>query len=581
MLPPVTVGGLNLKLGGGFSEEGPWSSSGRGGEARLGLDQFRNDHVQKVELQAPLLLYGSGKRGCDRDVNRSQLLLVKAVLGLERVRSEVNISALPRPLLFNRGVYVIGGGVEDERDGSSGGGGGGKGGDGFHVCHPLPDAWLEIGRRDSFAPASGARNRAGSWERHLETMVVVAIATATATAGSGIGPRVDLRLPPAVTSRQVREGQQQRQLQRQQQQLNEDQRLQQQQGEQQPRPQRQVAARSPRHRRSTTVTDNDNDNGVISRPTWLQAPPLKTAAQTSARISAPTPTDRRGWQVQCSVFGHQFRADRPMGAPVPKPIVPKAENAAEDGLPLGGVEAHAYLQCGVERLRGLFGGDGDGGGGVLTVELLHRGETGDDDVVCESGDDRDLVRCYCEVPLETLVDSRIVEGTFPLLDRRITVPAGDRDGKNSEGGGDDVCGSREHLQRRDEKRTMRRRMSSYLGGLFDPSLELAVHLYRMGPLNSYNSSPGGNKSSLLAGGNNAAVAGESTTTYGVREEGGGGGGREERGSDEGSGGGVADPPAGPILWKPPSLVERGKVGRRSPVVTLYERPQMEVRSEQQ
>ncbi|CAN0441605.1 unnamed protein product [Ectocarpus sp. 12 AP-2014] len=128
---------------------------------------------------------------------------------------------------------------------------------------------------------------------------------------------------------------------------------------------------------------------------------------------------------------------------------------------------------------------------------------------------------------------------------------------------------------------MRRRTSSCLGGLFDPSLELAVHLYRMGPLNSYKSSPSGNTRSLLAGGNNAAEAEESATTYGVREERGGGGGREERGSDEGSGGGVADPPAGPILWKPPSLVERGKVGRRSPVVTLFERPQMEVRSGRQ
>lgn len=128
---------------------------------------------------------------------------------------------------------------------------------------------------------------------------------------------------------------------------------------------------------------------------------------------------------------------------------------------------------------------------------------------------------------------------------------------------------------------MRRRTSSCLGGLFDPSLELAVHLYRMGPLNSYNSSPGCNKRTLLAGENNAAVAGESATTCGGREEGGGGGGREERGSDEGSGGVVADPPAGAILWKPPSLVERGKVGRRSPVVTLFERPRMEVKSGRQ
>lgn len=54
------------------------------------------------------------------------------------------------------------------------------------------------GTHDSFAPASGPRNRDGSWERRRATMVVVA----TATAGGGKGPRVDLRLPPAVTSRQ-------------------------------------------------------------------------------------------------------------------------------------------------------------------------------------------------------------------------------------------------------------------------------------------------------------------------------------------------------------------------------------------
>ncbi len=51
----------------------PWPPSGRVGEARLGLGQFRNDHVQKVELQAPLLLSG----GCGHGNDRSRLLLVK------------------------------------------------------------------------------------------------------------------------------------------------------------------------------------------------------------------------------------------------------------------------------------------------------------------------------------------------------------------------------------------------------------------------------------------------------------------------------------------------------------------------
>ena len=60
-----------------------WPSPGRVGEARLGLGQFRNDHVQKVELQAPLLLSCVGQ-----EKNRSRMLLVK--VRTERV-SEGNI----------------------------------------------------------------------------------------------------------------------------------------------------------------------------------------------------------------------------------------------------------------------------------------------------------------------------------------------------------------------------------------------------------------------------------------------------------------------------------------------------------
>lgn len=70
--------------------------------------------------------------------------LRKALLGLERVRSEVNISMLPRPPSFHRGVYVFdsigGGGPEDEEPGSSGVG------DGYLTGDPLPEAWMEIGR---------------------------------------------------------------------------------------------------------------------------------------------------------------------------------------------------------------------------------------------------------------------------------------------------------------------------------------------------------------------------------------------------------------------------------------------------
>lgn len=67
-------------------------------------------------------------------------------MGLERVRSEVDISTLPRPRP-HRGVYLIdsGGGSKDEGliDGHRGGGGCG---DGYHVCDPLPEAWVGIGR---------------------------------------------------------------------------------------------------------------------------------------------------------------------------------------------------------------------------------------------------------------------------------------------------------------------------------------------------------------------------------------------------------------------------------------------------
>lgn len=38
-----------------------------------------------------------------------------------------------------------------------------------------------------------------------------------------------------------------------------------------------------------------------------------------------------------------------------------------------------------------------------------------------------------------------------------------------------------------------------------------------------------------------------------------------------------DPSGVSVRWEPPSLVERGKVGLRSPTVSLFKRPQMEPR----
>ena len=81
-------------------------------------------------------------------------------------------------------------------------------------------------------------------------------------------------------------------------------------------------------------------------------------------------------------------------------------------LPLGGVEAHAYVQCGISMLKRLFGGDGDGdwdggerGGGVgngdcagavLAVELLHAVGGGENEKE-DDGGNSESVRCRCEV----------------------------------------------------------------------------------------------------------------------------------------------------------------------------------------
>lgn len=96
-----------------------------------------------------------------------------------------------------------------------------------------------------------------------------------------------------------------------------------------------------------------------------------------------------------------------------------AGTAGGGNLPLGGVEAHAYLQCGVSRLRQLLSGDlgweggsggdggagGDGGGCVsggatLTVQLLHDGGGGGEKGDGIDDDGRSIVRCQCEVPHE-------------------------------------------------------------------------------------------------------------------------------------------------------------------------------------
>jgi len=114
-------------------------------------------------------------------------------------------------------------------------------------------------------------------------------------------------------------------------------------------------------------------------------------------------------------------------------------------------------------------------------------------------------------------------------------------------------------------------MSSCSGGLFDPSLELGVHLYRMGPLNSYSTAFGGSGDAvgsrmLRSGG---ATAGGAGACAGPVENRNCGGGDEH-----------PDPMPEITLWKPPSLVERGKVGldgRGSAPVALFARPPLEPR----
>lgn len=174
-----------------------------------------------------------------------------------------------------------------------------------------------------------------------------------------------------------------------------------------------------------------------------------------------------------------------------------------------------------------------------------------------------------QVPLDSLVDSRCIEGTYPLFDSSCpeNVEGESADGKDNNGSA-----------RRQDQHNQRRRTSSCFGGLFDPSLELGVHLYRMGPLNNYRTADRSARnaatseimvrsSGVAAERARTAAPDRSATNDGDEARSGGGG----QGSDP-------SPPA--RLWKPPSLVERGKVGldeRGSSAVSLFARPQMEAR----
>lgn len=181
-----------------------------------------------------------------------------------------------------------------------------------------------------------------------------------------------------------------------------------------------------------------------------------------------------------------------------------------------------------------------------------------------------------QVPLENLVDSRFIEGTYPLFDSSSSEKA---DGGNYDNEDDD--GSLEPPERRDLEQqghhTRRRKTSSCFGGLFDPSLELGVHLYRMGPLNTY-STAGRSAGEAVA---SRLLRSSGSTVERARAAAPDGSVTNDADEAKSSGGGRGPNPSPPmVLWKPPSLVERGKVGldgHGSTAVSLYARPQMEVR----
>lgn len=162
------------------------------------------------------------------------------------------------------------------------------------------------------------------------------------------------------------------------------------------------------------------------------------------------------------------------------------------------------------------------------------------------------------MPLENLIDNRFVEGTYPLFDTSSSpekYEEGER-GDNERSVDDSLePPERWNLEKIGQPRIRRSKTSSCFGGLFDPSLELGVHLYRMGPLNNYSSRSSVERARAAAPDQNEA---------------------RSSGGDRGP---VPSPPA--VLWKPPSLIERGKVGLDgcgcNSAVSLFARPQTEAK----
>eukprot|EP00903_Cladosiphon_okamuranus_P014535 g13482.t1 len=306
--------------------EPPWLASGWAGEAKLGLRQFRNDHVQKVELQAPLLLSGGGGSGRQREDERTQMLLVKAILGLERVRSGVNISILARPPSFHRGVYVFDGdsvvAPEDKEAEGSGGG------DGYRTGDPLPEAWMEIESSQPGTRFSGlSPTRAGRGNKNGDNSRPWSSATrptsptpsdAMQSHHPASEEQPDSEEDPAsvwglclciagvhrpggmAVVRERRELQLQQQQQRELQLRQQQQQQQQQQHRPNPEPEP-VATMTLRQRQANAISEHSNSaltTASVQTPstTWAEALPTGTEVSTSTAIPAPTPIDPRGWQ---------------------------------------------------------------------------------------------------------------------------------------------------------------------------------------------------------------------------------------------------------------------------------------------
>lgn len=140
--------------------------------------------------------------------------------------------------------------------------------------------------------------------------------------------------------------------------------------------------------------------GVDRLPDGLMSPrkldvictETSTVSDKPLRKAMPYPTlyELRACHARCLIFEHAFSAETPVGS-LPR----RAKSAKIDSrsLSLGGLEAHAYIQCGVARLRRLFSGEpGDKGlGSPFQVELLQHDDSGDG----LEGEER--VRGRCEV----------------------------------------------------------------------------------------------------------------------------------------------------------------------------------------